>query len=216
MQIRYNGHSSFTLFAKDGTTIVMDPYEPGSFGGGLGYVAIDSDPDIVTISHDHADHNYINDFSGDFEVVRGGGKAGGIEFFALTVYHDENEGQDRGEINILSFTFEKIRFCHLGDIGHVLSDDQLKILGQVDVLFIPVGGFYTIDANQATDIVERLQPKIAIPMHYKTEKCGFPIAEVSEFIKDKKNVQEIPADTIEIEPDKLPGETEILVLKHRL
>jgi len=86
----------------------------------------------------------------------------------------------------------------------------------VDVLMVPVGGFYTIDANEAADVVERLRPKVVIPMHYKTEKCGFDIASLDAFLAGKKNAKKIGTDEIELSADKLPGQTEIIVLKHRL
>lgn len=216
MKIRWNGHSSFTIISEDNTIIVTDPYEPGSFGGGIGYGKIDVDPDIVTISHNHSDHNFIAGFAGDFKVIRETGIARGIQFDAVPVFHDMEKGGARGQNNIFCFTVDGVRICHLGDLGHVLGEDQVSALGKVDVLLIPVGGFYTIDANQAADILEKVRPGIVIPMHYKTEKCGFPIAEVTAFTSGKQNVRQINSDEIQIFAGKLPGEPEILVLKHRL
>ena len=217
MRIRWNGHSSFAIFAQSGTVIITDPYQPGAFSGGIAYLPIDIEkPDFVTISHDHEDHNYAAGFKGEFVEVRGNLVEGEITFRGLKTFHDENNGADRGENTILSFKVDDINICHLGDLGHNLTGDQLTQLGDVDVLLIPIGGFFTIDPNIATDIVERLRPKIVIPMHYKTEKCGFPIAEVDKFTEGKSNVKFIDTDEIELSSDKLPGEPEILVLKHRL
>ena len=216
MKIRWNGHSSFTITAEDGTVIVTDPYEPGAFGGGIGYVAVDSEPDIVTVSHDHADHNYTEGFSTEFKEIRGNGEAAGIKFEGYDSFHDANQGADRGKNTIICFTVNGVRICHLGDLGHNLDQDFLGKIGKVDILLAPVGGFYTIDAPTATDIVERMRPAIVIPMHFKTEKCGFPIAEVADFTHGKKTVREIDADEIELFSDKLPGETEVIVLRHRL
>ncbi len=214
MKIRWNGHSSFTLTAADGLVIITDPYETGAFGGGIGYQAIDTQPDIVTISHEHADHNYIKGFTGKFVTLREAGEARGLSFRTVKAYHDRNKGQQRGEIRIFIFTVDGIRFCHLGDLGDVLSDSQINAIGKIDVLFVPVGGFYTIDQLQARDAVERLDPKIVIPMHYKTDKCGFPIASVADFLKGQPNVRHIEADEIEITAEKLPGAREIIVLRH--
>jgi L-ascorbate metabolism protein UlaG (beta-lactamase superfamily) len=217
MKIRYNGHSCFTVIADDGTIIVTDPYESGGFGGGIGYLPVDVEPDIVTISHEtHGDHNYTAGFKEGFVKVVGATTALGIDFRVLETFHDESQGSERGPNNIICFTVDGVTVCHLGDLGHRLSAEQIEALGAVDVMLAPIGGFYTIDANQATDIVERLRPKITIPMHYKTEKCGFPIAEVESFTKGKVNAKMIDSDEIELKADKLPGEPEILVLKHRL
>lgn len=216
MKIRWNGHSSFTIITDDGVIIVTDPYESGAFGGGIAYFPVDAEPDIVTISHNHADHNYTAGFKGEFEEVRGDRTIKGIEFKSIDTYHDTNQGADRGDNKIFCFTIDDINVCHLGDLGHTLSADQIEKLGSVDVMFMPVGGFYTIDAKQATDIFEKVRPKIAIPMHFKTEKCGFPIADVDEFSRGKARVQRIDSDEIELSADKLPGEPEIIILKHRL
>ncbi len=216
MKIRWNGHSSFSVFSEDGKCIVIDPYRQGSFGGAIGYHAIDSVPDVVLVTHDHQDHNYTDQFEGDFEILRDAGQAKGFTFEAFDAFHDPHKGSDRGKVKMFKFDVDGVKVCHVGDLGQVLSDEEIAKLGDVDVLMVPVGGFYTIDFNEATDLVERLRPKIAIPMHYKTERCGFDIAGVEEFLKGKDNAKVLKTDEIELFADKLPGETEILVLKHRL
>ncbi|MDP8256054.1 MAG: MBL fold metallo-hydrolase [Candidatus Alcyoniella australis] len=214
MRIRYNGHSSFTITAADGTVIVTDPYEPGAYGGGIGYHQIGDQPDIVTVSHDHADHGYTEGFSGEFEIVRESASHKGIEFRAIDTFHDDQGGAQRGANTIFVFEVDGVTLCHLGDLGHVLSDEQIALIGPVDVLMAPIGGHFTIDPLQATDVFERLRPKVFLPMHYKTDKCGFPIAGVDEFVKGKARVQRIDSDAIEVEADKLPGEPEVKVLNH--
>ncbi len=216
MKIRWNGHASFSLFSDDGRCIVIDPYEQGSFGGAIGYHAIDSKPDVVLVTHDHQDHNYTDQFDGQFEILRDAGHAKGFDVAAFDAFHDKSQGNDRGAIKMFKVDVDGVKICHVGDLGHVLSAEQIAGLGDVDVLMVPVGGVFTIDANEATDLIERLRPKIAIPMHYKTERCGFEIAGVEEFTKGKSNVKTLDTDEIELFSDKLPGETEILVLKHRL
>ncbi|MBZ0272471.1 MBL fold metallo-hydrolase [bacterium] len=216
MKIRYNGHSCFSIFSDEGTCIVCDPYESGAYGGAVGYHPVDSKPDIVVVSHDHPDHNYVKQFEGDFSVMRGSGMARNIAFEAVDAFHDKSEGADRGKIKIFKFTVNGVKVCHMGDLGHLLSDDQVKKIGEVDVMLIPVGGFFTIDANEARDVVERVRPKIVIPMHYKTDKCGFDIAPVDPFLAGRDNVKRVDTDEIEVKADSLPGSTEIIVLKHRL
>jgi len=215
MKVRWNGHSSFTITADDGTVIVTDPYEPGAFGGGIGYQQIQDEPDVVVISHDHDDHNYTDGFTNDFTAIRDSGEARGIQFTAVSTFHDETQGSQRGDNRVFVFAVDGVTICHLGDLGHVLSDDQIAAIGTVDLLLAPVGGFFTIDHNQATDATERLDPKLVIPMHFKTDKCGFPIAEVDESLTGKQNVKRLDADEIEISADKLPGAREIIVLRHR-
>ncbi|MCC6157190.1 MAG: MBL fold metallo-hydrolase [Deltaproteobacteria bacterium] len=216
MKIRYNGHSCFSIFAADGTCVVCDPYETGSYGGAIGYLPVDSKPDVVTISHEHPDHNYTKGFSGDFALMRQPGEAKGIRFDVVGADHDGEGGSQRGKVRMFDFTVDGIRVCHAADLGHVLTPEQASALSGVDVLLLPVGGFYTIDANEATDVVETLRPRVVIPMHYKTDKCGFTIDPVDGFLAGKTNVKRIDTDEIELFADRLPGETEILVLKHRL
>jgi len=216
MKIRYNGHSCFSIFSADGKCIVIDPYQSGSFGGAIGYLPVDSNPDVVLLSHNHPDHNYVAQFKGKFEILRDSGETKGITFRAVDAFHDNSNGSERGKIKIFVFEVDGVRVCHLGDLGHILTKTQIEKIGDVDVLLVPVGGFYTIDAHQATDAVERIKPKIVIPMHYKTDKCGFDIAPLDEFLAGKTNVKKIAADEIELDSGKLPGKTEIIVLKHRL
>lgn len=216
MKIRYNGHSCFSVFADDGTCIVMDPYQTGSYGGAIGYMPVDSQPDIVLISHDHADHNYVSGFSGDFVVLKDAGEAGNLRFEAIGADHDASGGKDRGKVRMFRFTIDGVRICHAADLGHVLNAAQTEAMKDIDVLLLPVGGYYTIDANEATDVVEKIRPRIVIPMHYKTDKCGFDLLPVDAFLKGKTNVKKIDSDEIELSAESLPGETEIIVLKHRL
>jgi len=214
MKIKWNGHASFTITASDGTVIITDPYEPGAFGGGIAYGKILDQPDLVTVSHDHADHNYTAGFSGSFEVVRGPGTYRGIEFTAVPTFHDQSGGSERGTNTIFVFEVDGIRICHLGDLGHPLSAEQVGKIGNVDVLLVPIGGFYTIDSGQATDVANALSPSMIIPMHFKTDGCGFPIAKVEAFVKDKPSVRQANTAEIDIDRESLPGTAEVVVLDH--
>ncbi|NLH48746.1 MAG: MBL fold metallo-hydrolase [Myxococcales bacterium] len=214
MKIRWNGHSSFTITTANGTVIVLDPYEPGAFGGGIAYRPIDVKPDIVVISHDHADHNYTAGFKKPFIEVRQNADVNGIVFRALETFHDEVQGAKRGRNLIFIIKTDGMILCHLGDLGHKLSDAQLKEIGKVDVLMGPIGGFYTIDARTAAEVVSRINPRIFIPMHFKTDKCKFPISPVADFLAGKSNVKQLAADELEMTADKLPHVGEIIVLRH--
>jgi L-ascorbate metabolism protein UlaG (beta-lactamase superfamily) len=213
MKIKWLGHASFVITSDTGTKIITDPYE---VGGGVNYGPIKESADIVTVSHDHADHNNVAAVQGSPRVVRGTVEVKGIKFNGIPTYHDDAGGGKRGKNTILCFEVDGVRVCHLGDLGHQLSDSQLAELGKVDVLLIPVGGFYTIDAKVATQLGDRLKPKVIVPMHYKTDKCDYPIAGVEEFLRGKKEVRRLDASQVEFKAGELPATTQIVVLKSAL
>ena len=131
----------------------------------------------------------------------------------MWLHHDASLGKQRGTNTVFCFNLDDIRLCYLGDLGHVLSQEQVSEIGSVDILFVPVGGFFTIDAGEATRVCEQLAPKVIIPMHFKTPKCAYPIATVNDFLKNKKGVREIDSSEIEFKKEELPATTEIVVLK---
>jgi len=215
MKIKWCGHSAFLITSSSGIRIVTDPYEPGGYDGALSYGSIPDEIDIAVVSHDHPDHNYVQGLKGKPKVVKGPGtqKVSGVEFKGVFTYHDTSQGKERGESTIFSFTVDNVRLCHLGDLGHSLSSNEVSEIGEVDVLMIPVGGFYTIDAEVATEVMNSIKPLLVIPMHFKTEKCEFPITTVDDFISGKTNVKKLDASEIEITKDNLPTSTEIQVFK---
>lgn len=213
MRIKYLGHACFIIISDGGVKIITDPY---ASGGGLDYGEIRESADIVTVSHAHSDHNNAAAIPGNPKIVRGAATVKGIEFKAIPCAHDDAGGKLRGKNTIFSFEVDGIRVCHLGDLGHQLSEDQLAELDQVDILLIPVGGFYTIDAKIATELCDQLKPKVVIPMHYKTDKCAYPIAGVEEFLQGKKEVTRLDASQAEFRVGELPATTRIIVLKPAL
>lgn len=218
MTVEWLGHASFLITAANGTRILTDPYESGSFGGAVGYRRIDRECDIVTVSHEHEDHNWVKGIPGRPTVVKGTGsrEVRGITFKGLPLFHDPNKGKDRGKNTVYTFGVDGVSICHLGDLGYVPSADEGVSIGKVEVLFCPVGGFYTIDARQATDVMELLKPRILLPMHYKTEVVGFPIDGVEKFLAGKKNVRTPGASSLVITRETLPKDTEVVVLEHSL
>ena len=140
----------------------------------------------------------------------------GIPIKGIATFHDPSKGSERGANTIFSFKVDGIQVCHLGDLGHVLSQEERTEIGPVDVLIAPVGGFYTIDAKEATRVAEMMKPKILIPMHFKTEKCGFPIAPVEDFLKGKTRVKRAGASEATFDKASLPQQMEVLVLTHAL
>jgi L-ascorbate metabolism protein UlaG (beta-lactamase superfamily) len=213
MKIKYLGHASFAITSDTGTKIITDPYKTG---GGLSYGEIRESADIVTVSHDHFDHNYVAAVRGNPEVVRGTAKIKGIEFTSIPSHHDDAGGRQRGDNTIFSFEVDGIRVCHLADLGHTLSDKQIAELGKVDILFIPVGGYYTIDARAATEVCNQIKPKVIIPMHFKTEKGLQVLAGVEDFLHGKVNVSRLDTSETEFRAEQLPTTTQIIALKPEL
>jgi len=212
MKIKWLGHASFLVTSESGTSIITDPYPQGS---GLSYVPINEAADIVTMSHDHFDHNNISGVPGKPQVITGNGVKNikGIEFRGIATHHDQSQGKERGANTAFCFSVDGVKVCHLGDLGHRLSPEQIAEIGSVDVLLVPIGGVFTIDAKMAANVVDDLKPKIAMPMHYKTAKCDWTLNKVDDFIEDKKNVNRLHSSEIEIKAGKLPEVTEIVVLE---
>lgn len=213
MKIKYLGHATFIITSDTGIKIITDPYETG---GEFSYGEIQESADIVLVSHDHFDHSNVAVVEGNPEVARGTKKIKGIEFKGIATYHDDAGGRLRGKNTIFCFEVDGIKVCHLGDLGHQLSAQQVVELGKVDILLIPVGGFYTIDAKAAGQVCDKLTPKVIIPMHYKTDKCGLAIASVDEFLRGKKDVSRLDASEAEFKQAELPATTQIIVLKPAL
>lgn len=215
MKVKYLAHASFLLEASDGTKIITDPYESGGFGGEVRYKPVTEACEVVLISHEHADHNYTGDIPGSPTIIRKIGEYGacGFTFKGIPTYHDETKGSERGKNVIFVFEADGITFCHLGDLGHTLTEAEKSQIGKVDVLFIPVGGIFTIDARGADETVKLLNPKLVIPMHFKTPSLGFPLAAVEEFTEGKPRVKEIGGSEAEI---ILPEEQEVWVFEPAL
>jgi len=215
MKLKWLGHSCFLITSETGLRIITDPY---STVGGINYSPVNEAADIVTISHNHRDHNNIAAVRGKPEVITGSGTktAKGIQFKGIASHHDESKGKERGANTIFCFTVDGIRLCHLGDLGHELSREEIAQIGNVDILLIPIGGFFTIDAGVATKVGDDLKPKVILPMHYKTPKCDFPITGVEDFLAGRKNVKKLNSSETEFKAGKLPEATEIVVLQPAL
>ncbi len=213
MKIKWLGHASFMITSEAGTKIITDPYVTTE---NLNYGEIKESADIVTVSHEHGDHSNVAAVKGNPEVVKGTAKVKGIEFKGVPTYHDNTGGSQRGKNTVFCFAVDGVRVCHLGDLGHQLNDKQVAELGSVDILLIPVGGNYTINAKVATQICGRLKPKVVIPMHFKNDKCTFPIGGVDEFLQGKEGVNRLDASEVEFKQGELPASTQTVVLKPAL
>lgn len=215
MRITWLGHASFLIESSDGVRIITDPYESGAFGGALALGPLAESADIVTVSHEHEDHNAVEAVLGRPVVVRRAGEESGIAFRVVESYHDPSQGSQRGKNRIFAFKVDGMSIVHFGDLGHQLDAQQLRPLKDhgADILLVPVGGHFTIDAKTAEGLVSDLSPSVVIPMHVKNDRVNFPIAEVGEFTKGKSNVREVGGSSVEIIQENLPTDTEIWVLK---
>ncbi|MCX6004779.1 MAG: MBL fold metallo-hydrolase [Chloroflexi bacterium] len=211
MKIKWLGHSCFLLTSEKGTRILMDPFTAGQYQN---YPVVKETVDIVTISHGHPDHNNVAAASGNPEIVKESGTRNikGVSIKGINVWHDENKGKERGENIIFCLEVDGVQLCHVGDLGHSLSGEQISEIGSVDVLLIPIDGVFTIDAGTAKKVCDALKPKLVIPMHYKTDSCDWPQWSAKDFVKDVKNVRHVESSEVEITKDKLPAETEYIVL----
>ncbi|MFC2122481.1 MBL fold metallo-hydrolase, partial [Bacteroidota bacterium] len=136
----------------------------------------------------------------------------GVKLQGVASSHDDAGGTQRGNNIMFCFEADGMRVCHVGDLGHMPDDEQAAALGKIDILIIPVGGYYTIDAEVATRVVDKLAPKLVIPMHFKNDKCDFPITGVDEFLQGKTNVTRLEVSEAEFHAEHLPASTQIVVL----
>jgi L-ascorbate metabolism protein UlaG (beta-lactamase superfamily) len=213
MKIKWIGHSCFLVTAGDGTRVILDPYKKESH---LDYIEVRDKADIVTVSHDHFDHNYVALIPGQPEILKGAGNwnVKGISIRGINAWHDDKLGRERGNNTIFCIEVDGVRLCHLGDIGHLLNETELKEIGAVDVLMLPVGGVFTIDAAQASEQCVRINPMLAIPMHYKTDRCSFLQYTADDFARGKTSVKRLDSSEVEIVKASVPTETEVIILQY--
>lgn len=178
--VEWLGHACYRLTSKEGDVIITDPYD-NSMGISLpkGLTA-----DLVTTSHQHFDHHYLDAIQGQYAHFNRPGdfKWNEIEIRGIETYHDEHQGRDRGHNLIYTFTLDQLTIAHLGDLGHVPSPDQLEKMGKVDVLLIPIGGYYTLEMEAVKETIQLIQPSIIIPMHYRYSTLNLPISDLQTFL----------------------------------
>ena len=218
MKVKWLGHASFLITADDGTRIITDPYKSQSDGGLVGYAKINEAADVVTVSHEHNDHNHTADVGGDPEVVRGTGPqdSRGVQFHGVATYHDTEQGAQRGANTVFCFAVDGVKFCHLGDLGHQLSSQQLSEIGEVDVLLAVAGGGPTIDLEALNQLVDNMKPKAVIPMHFTNANCTYTKYTAEDFARGKSDVRRVGESETTISADELPGATRVIVLDHAL
>lgn len=211
MRIKWLGHSCFKITSDKNVKIVTDPFD-----NTVGYKVPNVKADIVTTSHDHFDHNFTDAIEGEFELINkiGSFYAEDINITGILSHHDKYGGKKRGDNIIFTYDIDSIKVCHLGDLGHVLSEKQLEQIGGVDVLLVPVGGDFTIDAGEAVEVVNQLKPSIVIPMHFKTPVVDFSIDNVEVFLQKIGGGEKLPSQVIEISKEDLKGQKKVCVLRY--
>ncbi len=213
MIITYLGHSCFKIQDKigpDGITIVTDPFDKT-----VGFRVPNCEADIVTVSHDHFDHSNVSAIRANPFVIDTPGEydTKGIMVQGVSSYHDEKEGKEKGENIIFKINIDGIIIVHLGDLGCKLDSEQLEKLTNVDILMIPVGGKYTLDAKTAVEVVSQIEPRIVIPMHYKIGKSKLDIDTVDKFVKEM-GVNPTKEEKLKISKKDLPQEdVELIILE---
>ena len=212
MKIQWFGHACFLLESEAGVRVLTDPFDDT-----VGYPLPDAAADIVTISHHHHDHNYASAIKGDPVIIDGVGEysVGNIPIRGYLTYHDDVIGDKRGENTLYTIDMDGMRICHCGDLGHRLDMVKLRNIMPVDVLMVPVGGTFTIDAAQAAKLVEDIQPKLTIPMHFKTRALSFPLDPVDRFLRIMGNSQRLDANQIEIDKDHWEEVPPVVVLDYK-
>lgn len=211
MEISYLGHSSFLVKTKTGK-LVTDPV-----GKAAGFNSLKTEPDAVTISHDHFDHNDLSLIGGAPLIINGPGEyeIKGFSITGIPSWHDALQGKIRGKNTIYLIEAEEIKLCHLGDQGTALNEEQTALLEGVDILFVPVGGVFSLDAKTAWQVTQALSPRLVIPMHYKTSDHNQEFAKlagVGDFVKETslepKKEKKLPVNKL-----NLPEETELVILE---
>lgn len=202
MKIKWLGHSSFLLTESTGITVLTDPFDPAMVGYDFDP---QTTPDVVTVSHGHNDHNYLSGVKGYKKLFEESGKFeyDGVHIVGIPSFHDESEGAIRGKNIMYKLRMDGVSVLHMGDIGELCSPELVERLLPVNVLMIPVGGNYTIDAEMAKEYVDRLMPDIVIPMHYKVKHCELDIDKVEPFLRlfdddyVEENVKELDLDRVD-------------------
>ena len=201
MKIEWIGHACFKLTAQDGTVVITDPYDES-----VGIDMLPLEADLITMSHSHHDHCEESMIVGHPVIARGTQTAcvGGVTSEAVLSWHDDAQGKLRGENAIRIFAIDGLKVVHMGDQGCMPDEDVLEAIADADVMMIPVGGTYTVDAQGAKEIIERARPRCVIPMHVKTKRCPYPIAVMNEALAQLGAAGAKPCAMLEIAKENVP------------
>lgn len=210
MDINWLGHSCFRIKGSR-ATLITDPYSP-DFGYSLGK----QEARIVTVSHQHPGHSYVEGIKGSPRVIAGPGEyeISGVLIIGVRTYHDTEKGEKRGKNTAYVIQIDEMTICHLGDLGHSLTSEQIEEMENTDVLLLPVGGVSTIDAVKATEVVRQLEPKAVIPMHYKTDAIKKNLQPVDAFLKEMGIKSIEPQQKVSFNKSNLPANMQVFLLEY--
>lgn len=215
MKISFLGHSCFRLRSKQGI-VIIDPFDDY-----VGFSLSRRKADIVCCTHQHKDHCDLSKIKGKPFLIEAPGEyeVGGIQVMGTKLYHDDKKGEKRGKITAYVVKIGGVKVCHLGDLGHELSEKQVDQIGEVDVLILPVGGEFTIGPKTAVKVMGQIEPRVVIPMHYKTKHHSdkfLKLAQLDEFLKeaDMEGVT-LKKDEYKVRSSSLPEETQLIILKNQ-
>ena len=210
MEISWLGHSCFRIRGSQ-ATVITDPYSPD-----VGYSLGKPKARIVTVSHQHLGHSYIQGVGGGPRPITGPGEyeISGILIIGIATFHDAENGSQRGKNTVYLMEIDEVSLCHLGDLGHMLTAEQMEELGNVDILLTPVGGVSTIDAPVAAELARQLEPKVVIPMHYKTEALSWELDPVGRFLREMGGEQVTSQPRLSFNRSNLPLSTQVYLLDY--
>lgn len=213
LQILWYGHSCFLIKNSYGKRILTDPFHID-----IGYSPYNGTVDVATISHSHFDHCNTNSLSNETKIINSCGSYN-LDFVNVISYpsfHDNCGGKKRGSNSIFVYEVDGIRLCHLGDLGHSLDKTFIDSLGVINVLFIPVGGNYTINAKEAAHITNLIKPNYVIPMHYKTPYLSFFLDGVEKYLICLKKLTKQKLRSLDIDSSTLPSCTQVILLEPKI
>ncbi|MEY7999373.1 MBL fold metallo-hydrolase [Clostridium sp. Mt-5] len=210
MKITWLGHSSFLLEDSKCHKLLTDPFDET-----VGYKVFQGEVDLITISHNHFDHNYTQNIKCSHIINKPGSfNLCDIPIMGIPSYHDKVKGAKRGKNIIFIIEMDGYRICHLGDLGYILSKDEIEKLGSIDVLLIPVGGNFTIDGKEAAELSRSINSHIVIPIHYKTSSLTFELDGLERFLKYMKSAERVKSNSLVIE-NKLQEYNSVKILDYK-
>jgi len=210
MDISWLGHACFRIRGSQ-AVIITDPYPPD-----LGYSLGKPTARIVTVSHQHPSHSYVQGVGGEPRLVNEPGEyeISGVLIIGIATFHDASRGRNRGKNTAYLMEVDGVSVCHLGDLGHVLTAEQIEEIDDVDVLLLPVGGVATINAPMAAEVIRQLEPKVVVPMHYKTPALSRELEPVAEFLKEMGIEQINSQPKLSLTKSSLPASTQVFLLDY--
>jgi L-ascorbate metabolism protein UlaG (beta-lactamase superfamily) len=211
LDVTWLGHGCFRLRGR-GAAVVTDPFPPS-----IGLKLSRLEADLVTVSHEHANHNYTQVVREAYEIHGPGEyEVAGISVIGVPTYHDAEKGAKRGPNTVYLIEIDDVRICHLGDLGHRLDDSEAEAISSPDVLLVPVGGRSAINAAQAAEVVRQLEPRFVVPMHYAIPGLKLELDPIDRFLKEMGVTASEPQPKLSVQASSGEYETKVVVLEPKV